>query len=73
MSKEINQNIVFYAFRYALGRRTYAVSDVVDYLKENWEELDNQTQVQIRNEIGKAIDREQAGSHCDIKKWRELL
>ena len=71
--KQINQNIVFYAFRYCLGRRTGAVDEMVGYLKEHWEDLDSRTQSQIKQEIKTAIDREEAGSHCDVKDWESLL
>ena len=40
----INNDITFYAFRYAIGRQTYAVNDVANYLYQHWSELDKQTQ-----------------------------
>ena len=69
----INQNIVLYAFRYCLGRKTYAVDECIGYLKENWEELDEETQTQIRCEIRVAIKDKRAGMDCDVKNWKQLL
>lgn len=71
--KQINQDIVFYAFRYCLGRRTGAVGQTVDYLKENWKDLPEYTQNQIQKEIKLAIRQRNAGSDCDIKQWERLL
>ncbi|MDD2822821.1 MAG: hypothetical protein PHQ59_01945 [Candidatus Daviesbacteria bacterium] len=65
-------DILFFAFRYALGRRTGAVSLVVDYLKNHWVEIDGHTQKQIQEEITQAIDRNEAGDNCDIENWLEI-
>lgn len=65
-------DILFFAFRYALGRRTAAVSMVADYLKNHWAEIDEQTQKQIQDEIIQAIDRDEAGDDCDKRTWLEI-
>jgi len=70
-SKE--QSIIFYAFRYALGRMTYAVGEVVEHLEEKWDELDGETQLRIQTEIREAISREQAGTAFDEECWRVVL
>ena len=70
---KINSAIIFYAFRYALGRKTYVVSEVVDYLIENWKELSNTTQFLIQTEIRIAIERKEAGMNMDVKQWKKLL
>ncbi len=41
---EFNEDITFYAFRYALGRMTYAVKDVTEYLIENWDKISNKNE-----------------------------
>ena len=68
-----NENIIFYAFRYALGRRTYAVGDVVECIKNNWTNLKKSTQEKIKKEIIIAIKRDEAGMECDKKQWQEIL
>jgi len=73
MNEKINENIVFYAFRYCLGRRTGAVDEMVNYLKMNWKRLPENTQNQIQEEIKTTIDRGNAGSDCDIKNWKTLI
>lgn len=65
--------MAFYAFRYCLGRRTYAVSDCVEWLNRNWNLFTSVEQIRIQNEIREAIDRKQAGAEFDIEEWRKLL
>ena len=69
----MNENIVFYAFRYALGRKTVAVGSVVDYLLENWDSLSPAIRGLIQAEIETAIDKGEAGMEMDIKEWSKLL
>lgn len=69
----VTENTLMWAFRYALGRKTGAVSDVVDTLKMNWSKLSHNTQEQIKQEIGIAISLEKAGMDCDIKEWESIL
>ena len=72
---KLNKNdidIAFFAFRYALGRRTYAVSMVADYLKNHWAEIDGKTQKKIQDEIFQALDRGEAGDECDKARWIEI-
>jgi len=68
-----HESIMFYAFRYALGRRTYATSDVSSYLIEHWKELNTITRVLIHKEIKEAIKNDVAGMNCDITSWKKLL
>ena len=70
---EVTENIVVYAFRYALGRKTYAVGEVSDYLIENWHRFSKHTQSQIVEDIEKAIERGEAGMECDIQQWKRIL
>lgn len=69
----VNEDMLMWAFRYALGRKTGAVSSVVNHLKVSWDRLRPFTQDQIQREINIAIDRGDAGDDCDIELWRELL
>jgi len=71
--KRQDEDIIFFAFRYALGRRTGVVGTVVDHLKEHWSELADHTQVQIKREIKIAIREKRAGMSCDVKNWKEII
>ena len=66
-------DIIFFAFRYCLGRRTYAVSMMVDYLLENWSNLPKNIRDKIKKEIEGAIKNDEAGADYDIEKWRKIL
>lgn len=69
----IDKDITFYAFRYALGRQTYAVHDVTNYLYQHWYELDMQTQDLIAKEIKEYLDHED-NKFSDVNvKWQRLL
>ena len=70
---EVSEDMIMWAFRYALGRRTGAVTDVCDFLKANWKDLQNFTKLQIRDEIKHAIQMERVGDNCDIEQWEEIL
>ena len=72
MSK-VDNDIIFYAFRYALGRKTYAVKDVSDYIVNHWEEIDPLTQQLIWGEIDEAIKRGEAGMSVDELAWARIL
>jgi len=73
MKFEVPENMIMWAFRYALGRRTGAVTDVVEFLLQNWSKLSSFTRKQIKEEIATAILMENAGDYCDIVQWQEIL
>lgn len=75
MSKKfsVSENTIMWAFRYALGRRTGAVLDVCDTLKENWKKLSTFTKQQIKEEITNSINTSTAGADCDVESWNEIL
>ena len=66
-------DILFYAFRYSLGRQTYAVDTVVKDLLINWHEINPNTQGLIQKEIKEAIYNKQAGMSCDVEQWKKIL
>ncbi len=74
MSKKLNlsEDILFMAFRYALGRTTYVVSEIVETLTEQWDNLSHSTQLLIISEIKDAIDSDNAGHEMDKSKWMEV-
>lgn len=65
--------IIFQAFRYALGRRTGVVSTTCDYLTRYWDQLEPRTRNQIAEETLTAINRGHAGSDCDVEQWLRVL
>lgn len=69
----VSENYIMWGFRYALGRRTGAVGDVVATLKRSWIDLEPTTQEQIVSEIETAIQQDRAGWSCDVDKWKEII
>ena len=70
---QLTEDILFYAFRYALGRKTYAVSDVVGALTSNWNEISRNTKEIIIKEILNASSKEGLGMDCDKQQWLSIL
>ena len=64
---------LFFAFRYALGRKSTAPSYVADDIKRNWYILSRSDKERIQQEIKEAIESNRAGMECDIKTWQEIL
>jgi len=65
--------IVFCAFRYALGRKTYIVSTVVNYLIQNWKWMTPKFQGLIHKEINKAVEEKWIGMEMDKTQWLRVL
>ena len=68
-----NNIILFMAFRYALGRKTYAVGIIVDEIIDRWETLDDVDRTQYKKEIQEAINAGRAGMDMDIIEWERIL
>ncbi|MEK6884828.1 MAG: hypothetical protein AABY22_34670 [Nanoarchaeota archaeon] len=73
MVSDFNENITFYAFRYALGRKTYASFEVANYIIYNWDKLSEKTQRLIKKEIQEAVELGRAGMEMDERKWKQIL
>ena len=69
----VEENIIMWAFRYSLGRRTGAVDSVIKCLFNNWSKLSDHTRNQIKDEIKTAIERDEAGANCDVNNWKTVL
>lgn len=69
---ELREYLIF-AFRYALGRKTYAASIMVGNLKAHWGLLNEGTRKQIQDDIRHAIVNDMAGYQCDVERWETLL
>ena len=62
------------AFRYALGRRTYVVSHVVDEILNNWEELSKSFKERTVKEIIEyKKDYKTLGDSCDETDWMKIV
>ena len=59
-----------WASRYAIGRRTYAASDTARYLLKLVDKLDMQTLRCLRQDIETATS---LGDDCDEREWLKLL
>ena len=61
---------MFWAFRYALGRHTYAASQVATYLIDHKDEIGVTTRTLICKEIKEYHDKHgNDGWECDQKEW----
>lgn len=65
--------LILYSFRYALGRRTYAVSEVADHIVQKWHILPEFYKEQIVKDIEQAIEHNLAGDECDINSWLKVV
>lgn len=63
---------LMYAFRYALGRMSYAVGDVADALVDNIGKLRPDWRSQIIRDIEAAVACGRAGMQMDVERWRQV-
>jgi hypothetical protein len=61
------QTLFLQSFRYALGRRTYAVQDTADTIKKFWPQLDPRTKLLIERDLTEAITNDQQARDAGIK------
>jgi hypothetical protein len=69
---EVQPVMLMYAFRYALGRQTYAVGNVADTLIANVDALRPDWREQIVRDIGEAIEDGRAGHAIDVERWTQV-
>ena len=65
-------DILIYAFRYALGRSSYAVSTVIGVIIENAQNLTDSDLKLYIQEIKEAIKIEHCGMEMDCRSWQRL-
>jgi len=70
---EETESMIFYAFRYCLGRMTYAVGTCVDYILNHWDELSVKTKTRIVQEIETALRDHTAGMDMDRDQWQRIV
>lgn len=66
---EASERILFWAFRYALGRMTYAVDDVATEIVRCADDLTTGTRGRILAEIAEARAEGRIGMACDSASW----
>lgn len=72
--------IIFCAFRYALGRRTYIVSTVANFIRDNLQYMQTKDiKLMIKEIVEKNkthsrgdIEYNELGDPCDVKVWLGL-
>lgn len=65
----VDREILFFAFRYALGRMSYAPSSVIDNIKANINEISTGDIQSYIREIGECANY---GMEMDERHWLEL-
>lgn len=66
----LKEDILIYAFRYCLGRKTYAVSDCVSNILANWNELTPRAKDLFYSEIKKC---DNLGMDMDEIEWMKII
>ena len=68
-----DREILIYAFRYALGRCTYASQTMSYVIRKNWAQLSEHDKQLFKREIEQAIEQDMAGMDCDVAEWKKVL
>lgn len=69
----MEEEILFYAFRYALGRRTHAVDTVAKSLIKHGHIFQKSTRELVVAEIRDAEERKTIGDKCDRESWNKVI
>lgn len=67
------RDLIIFAFRYCLFRRTYASTMMASFLQEKWSELEDHDKEKIVEEIREEIHREEPAPGFDYPTWVEFL
>lgn len=65
----VSEDVLFWAFRYALGRQTGSVADVVDAIIMNVSNITHKTALQMIQEIEDANTMDEIGMDIDRDEW----
>lgn len=65
--------LIICSFRYALGRKTYIVSDICDLIMKYYSDLQPHIVDRICKEINQALETNNYGMEMDKDIWKELL
>lgn len=67
------REMLIYAFRYCLGRRSYAVSSCVTVLIRYWDQLPRNDKQLIHREIYESFRGDRYGMEMDKDQWKKIL
>jgi len=66
--------LLLMAFRYALGRKTYVVSYIVNIILNNWDAIEPHRRSLIKDEITEHKKLwGDLGHNCDEREWNKIL
>jgi len=63
-------SLAIYALRYCVGRRSAAVSEVIEIVSAHWDEIDDKCKVIIKRDLEDAIASRDLGDDCDVAQWK---
>ncbi len=66
------ETLIFCAFRYSLGRKTYIVGHICDIIARHKDDISAETKSKMVQEINVAISMGQAGMGMDTDEWKKL-
>jgi hypothetical protein len=69
---KISELTLLTSFRYALGRQTYIVSEVVENILANWKILSLNAKDKMKEEIKEAIKNNNIGHEIDREQWNKI-
>jgi hypothetical protein len=69
----LDDAMVIYATRYAIGRMSYCVGEVVGYLLAHWDQLEPKTRIVIERDIEEALAEGRYGMEMDKQQWLRVL
>ena len=72
-SIKVSELTLFASFRYALGRQTYIVSEVVENILANWQILSQNTKDKMKAEIKETIKNNNIGHDIDKQSWNKII
>lgn len=61
------------AFRYALGRRTYVVSTIVNKILDSWDDIPQHSRDRFCKEIKEHEEMWDLGDNCDKAEWYKII
>ncbi len=72
MKFEVDDRMIIYAFRYAIGKPMLFAEPCANWIKFHWKNLPHPARDQIRREIMVFIERGEAGGSNEILMWFNL-
>ncbi|MEA3386968.1 MAG: hypothetical protein U9Q66_00825 [Patescibacteria group bacterium] len=70
---KVSELTLLASFRYALGRQTYIVSEVVENILSNWQILSQNAKDKIKTEIKEAMENNSIGHDIDKQSWSKII